>query len=80
MDKVVIDTSAWIESLRPESEEGLHHLVKDLIMSGQVLIPGIIRVELLRGARNRKEYDRLDNLLEGLTYLPVPEELWASTE
>ena len=76
MGKVIIDTSAWIESFRPDSDKSFCALVKDLILKGQVLIPGIIKTELLRGTKNKKEYNRLNELLKGLEYLPVPEEFW----
>ena len=42
MGKVIIDTSAWIDSFRPDSNKALSRLVKDLILKGNVLIPGII--------------------------------------
>jgi predicted nucleic acid-binding protein len=76
MDKVIIDTSAWIESFRPQSEKAFCNLVKGLILNGRVLIPGIIKTELLRGTKNKKEYNRLNELLKGLEYLPVPDEFW----
>ncbi|CAB1062397.1 hypothetical protein D1BOALGB6SA_7174 [Olavius sp. associated proteobacterium Delta 1] len=31
MDKVIIDTSAWIESFRPDSAKSFQHLVKGLL-------------------------------------------------
>jgi predicted nucleic acid-binding protein len=76
MDKVIIDTSAWIKSFRPQCDETFGDLVKDLIIKGRVLLPGIIKAELLRGTKSRKEYDRLSDLLKGVTYLPTPEEFW----
>jgi predicted nucleic acid-binding protein len=76
MDKAIIDTSAWITSFRPQHDTALSDLVKDLIIKGRVLLPGIIKVELLRGAKSKKEYDQLSYLLKGLTCLPVSEEFW----
>jgi predicted nucleic acid-binding protein len=76
MDKVIIDTSAWVESFRPQCDRKLGHLVKDSIIRGRVLLPGIIKAELLRGTKNKKEYNQLNDLLKGLTYLPVAEEFW----
>lgn len=76
MDKVIIDTSAWIESFRPQSDKVFRDLVKDLILKGRVLIPGIIKTELMRGTKNKKEYDRLNELLKGLDYLPVADDFW----
>jgi predicted nucleic acid-binding protein len=76
MDKAIIDTSAWITSFRPQHDKALSDLVKDLIIKGHVLLPGIIKVELLRGTKSKSEYDQLSDLLKGLTYLPVPEDFW----
>ena len=76
MDKVIIDTSAWIESFRPQSEKTFINLVKDLILKGRILIPGIIKTEILRGTKNKKEYNQLNDLLKGLEYLPVSDDFW----
>ena len=76
MDKVIVDTSAWIESFRPQSESSFVALLKELILKGRILLPGIIMTELLRGAKNKKEFLRLSDLLKGLAYLPVSEEFW----
>ncbi|MFA4909594.1 MAG: PIN domain-containing protein [Desulfobacteria bacterium] len=76
MDKVIIDTSAWIESFRHGGDSVLGDIVRDLVLKGRVLLPGIIKAELLRGVRNKKEFYRLNELLKGLSYLSVPEEFW----
>ena len=76
MDRVIIDTSAWIESFRPEGDKTFGSLVKDLILNGRVLIPGVIKTELLKGTRSKKEYNRLYELLKGLEYVSVPDEFW----
>jgi predicted nucleic acid-binding protein len=76
MNRVIIDTSAWIESFRPKHDAPLGRLVKDLVMKNQVLMPGIIMAELLRGTKTKNEYNRLKELLRGLAYLPVPEDFW----
>ena len=76
MDKVIVDTSAWIESFRPQSEKAFINLVKDLILKGRILVPGIIKTEILRGTKNKKEYNQLNDLLKGLEYLPVSDDFW----
>ena len=76
MDKVIVDTSAWIESFRPQSEKAFIDFVKDLILKGRILVPGIIKTELLRGTKNKKEYNQLNDLLKGLEYLPVSDDFW----
>jgi predicted nucleic acid-binding protein len=76
MDKVIIDTSAWIDSFRPKADSSFSRLVKDLIIKNRVLMPGIIKTELLRGTRTKSEFNRLSDLLKGITYLSVTEAFW----
>ena len=85
MDRVVIDTSVWIESFRPKKDLDVSLRVQDLdvslrvqdlILKDRVLMPGIIKTELLRGARTKSEFNRLSDLLKGLTYLPAAEAFW----
>ena len=76
MAKVIIDTSAWIESFRPQGQNKLKEAVKQLISEGKILLPGIIKAELLRGTKSKEEYQMLDELLSGLTYLPVEDDFW----
>ena len=78
MDKVIIDTSAWIESFRSRGNKTVQDTVKKLLKNALILMPGIIRAELLRGTRNNKEFKQLSNLLEGLEYLPVKDVFWES--
>lgn len=77
MTRVIIDTSAWIESFHPKGDIKLKERIKQLITEGSILLPGIIKTEILRGAKSKKEYESLDELLDGLTYLPVEENFWA---
>ena len=76
MAKVIIDTSAWIESFRPQGEDKLKEIVKQLISEGKILLPGIMKAELLRGTKSKEEYQMLDELLSGLIYVPVEDDFW----
>jgi len=76
MTRVIVDTSAWVKSFHPKGDIKLKETVKRLITEGKILLPGIIKVEILRGTKSQKEYERLDELLNGLTYLPVEENFW----
>jgi predicted nucleic acid-binding protein len=76
MDKVLIDTSAWIESFRPDGNREIRETVRWLLKDTLVLMPGIIRTELLRGTKSRKEYEHLAGLLDGLEYLAVQDIFW----
>jgi len=76
MTRVIVDTSAWVESFQPKGDIKLKEAVKRLITEGEILLPGIIKVEILRGTKSQKEYEKLDELLNSLTYLPVGENFW----
>jgi len=76
MDRVIVDTSAWIESFRPKGETKLKEVLKELISDGEILLPGIIKTELLRGTKSKKEFQMLDELLASLVYLPVADDFW----
>ena len=76
MTRVIVDTSAWVESFHPKGDIKLKEAVKRLITEGEILLPGIIKVEILRGTKSQEEYEKLDELLNGLTYLPVEENFW----
>jgi Predicted nucleic acid-binding protein, contains PIN domain len=76
MTRVIVDTSAWVESFHPKGDIKLKEAVKRLITEGEILLPGIIKVEILRGTKSQKEYEKLDELLNGLTYLPAGENFW----
>ncbi len=76
MAKVIVDTSAWIESFRPQGEDKLKEAVKRLIAEGEILLPGIIKTEILRGTKSKEEFQTLDELLNGLIYLSVEDGFW----
>ena len=76
MAKVIVDTSAWIESFRPQGKDKLKEVVKRLIAKEEILLPGIIKTEILRGTRSKEEFQTLDELLNGLIYLSVEDRFW----
>ena len=76
MDRLIVDTSAWIEAFRPQGEGKLKETVKQLILEAQVLLPGLIMAEILRGTKTREEYRMLSELLSSLSYLPVEDSFW----
>ncbi len=76
MDKAIVDTSAWIESFRPTGEAKLKEVLKELISDGKILLSGIIKTELLRGTKSKKEFQMLGELLDSLIYLSVEDDFW----
>ena len=73
----LLDTSIWLEVLPPErGSSSLRDRVDTLLAADQVAITGMVRLELLGGARSQQEWDRLSQLLSGLHPIPAEEEHW----
>jgi hypothetical protein len=64
-----IDTSVWIPYFRDGGAE-YGDFIDALIDENRVHINGIVRAELLTGARSPAEIDRLSLALAGLKYVP----------
>jgi len=76
LDRVLIDTSVWIEFFR--CHEPYHGTVAKLIDNEQVVCCGIILAELMQGAKSDKELAVLDDFLKVFTFIPETPELWAA--
>lgn len=74
--RVLVDTSAWIAALRPSGPKEAKEKIEILLGEDCVAISGIIKLELLSGARTEKEYRELLEDLESLHYIPTDEEVW----
>lgn len=72
---VLIDTSAWVEFLRTR-ESVLSNTVKKLIEANTACLTNLIRVEILSGAKNDKDFQRLDLTLASLHLLTEPLNFW----
>lgn len=74
--RVLIDTSAWVEFFRG-GESDVASLVDQLLAEDLAATTGVIRAELLQGARSKKDYDRLADLLTSLEQIPEPADTWS---
>src|SRR3989304_2293562 len=74
-DKVLIDTSVWIEFFRKSGSEGSSRL-RDVLVEERAAITGIISLELQRGAAGETELRFLDRFLAAIHYIPTKEELY----
>lgn len=77
-DRIIIDTSAWIESFRKNGNKNLQQLLfKTLDLdSSPVATTNIIILELLQGCRDKKEYVEMKTRLESLEVLPANGKVW----
>ena len=66
---ILIDTSAWIEFLR-DTGSGVCQLVDDLLTE-DIAICGVVRMEVLAGARDEAHLSRLRGLLARAVTIPT---------
>jgi predicted nucleic acid-binding protein len=75
---VIIDTSIWIQAYRvkdsPERRE-----VMNLVSSGEAAIVGIVLAEVLRGARNEREFEEMSEELLAAEFIDDDLESWQLT-
>ncbi|MBL7210114.1 MAG: PIN domain-containing protein, partial [Dehalococcoidia bacterium] len=71
----LVDTSVWLEVLpRGKADSELRQRVDALLAADLVATTGIVRLELLGGARTEAQYRHLSRLLSALHLLPIVEE------
>jgi hypothetical protein len=76
-EQFLVDTSVWLEVLPPgRLSNSLRQRVDELLAGDQVATTGMIRLELLGGARSQPEWRRLHGLFSALHPLPVTEDDW----
>ncbi|MBU2601114.1 MAG: PIN domain-containing protein [Actinobacteria bacterium] len=73
----LIDTSLWIEALRRLGAPAARRAVVQVVEPGMALVNGLIRAELLKGAKDEPDFRRLELLLEATTSLPFKVSTWA---
>lgn len=68
---ILVDTSAWIEFLRATGSEAHLRLRSALEDGAELAATDVIAMELLAGARDDADRDRLRRLVYGLEFLAV---------
>lgn len=74
MDKILVDTSAWIEFFR--KKEPWHSAVSGLMDDKRICCAGIILAELIQGAKAEKELDVLRDFRHVFEFLGESVDLW----
>lgn len=74
LDKVLVDTSVWIEFFR--KKEPYYRVVSELMDDDRICCLGIVLAELLQGAKSEKELSTLKEFLHVFDFLPETAALW----
>jgi predicted nucleic acid-binding protein len=69
----LIDSSAWIEYLRPNGSRKVKERVRDILEKDNAFSCGIVIVEILRGAKDEKTFHLLKETLSSLPQIPIDE-------
>ncbi len=67
----LIDSSAWIEYLRPGGSQKVKERIRDVLQKGEAACCGIVVVEILRGAKSEKDFNSLRDSLLSLPQIPI---------
>lgn len=73
---VLIDTSAWIEALRPNGDQGIRQRVRLAVEEGVAVFCDLVLLELWVGARGEPERRYLAALERELECLPTTPDVW----
>ena len=73
---LLVDTSAWIEALRPAGNAPVRTRVAALLADGRVVTTQMVVMELLSGARSEEQYDELFEDLSAIPVLAVETSTW----
>ncbi len=69
----LIDSSAWVEYLRPKGLPQIRERVREVLQREEAISCGIVTVEILRGAKNEKDFQSLYDSLSSLPQIPIDE-------
>lgn len=67
----LIDSSAWIEYLRPKGAKKIKERVKEILQREEAVSCGVVVAEILRGAKNEKDFRTLHESLTSLPQIPI---------
>jgi len=75
MSLVLVDTSAWIDFFRDDSSP-YGAVVDALLQENLVCTTGLVKAEILPGARTKKEFNLLKEYFNVLPLLQDPDSMW----
>jgi predicted nucleic acid-binding protein len=74
--RYLVDTSAWIETLRADGNQAVRARVSALTADDRAVLCDIVRLELWNGARSTGEHRVLRQLEQQLETVPTTGDVW----
>jgi len=75
-ERVLVDTSSWIEAFQTSGRADVRDRVRDLILNGQAAWCDLVAVELWNGANGDYEKRALMEFEKQITCLPTTAQAW----
>ena len=72
----LIDSSVWIRLFRRPPHAELASRVDEILRQGRAATNGVIRLEIVSGARNEREFDDYSETLHALIQLAIGDQTW----
>ena len=72
----LVDTSAWIEALRPEGDADTRRAVEEATRDGDAALCEMVLLELWAGAGSTRERGVITRLAADLEMLPIDADVW----
>lgn len=74
-DRVLIDTSVWIDYFK-DGDDQLTEKVDEVLTSSDVYVPKVVIAELIQGAKSEKEISVIGEFIEAFNIVDQTEDTW----
>jgi len=74
-EKILIDTSVWIEYFKNKSE-GLSNKVDEILSKHEVYVPKVVIAELIQGSKSEREITVIEDFSEAFNLIDQKEDTW----
>jgi predicted nucleic acid-binding protein len=73
---ILVDTSAWIEALRPSGNSQVRDRVATVVAAGGAVTTQLVVMEILIGARTEEQYQELQEDFSALRRVAIDSSTW----
>ncbi len=76
-DKVLIDTSVWIEYFKNKNNQ-LAERVDEVLTFSDVYVPKVVIAELIQGAKSEKEISVIEEFIDAFNIIDQTDKTWVN--
>jgi tRNA(fMet)-specific endonuclease VapC len=74
-EKILIDTSVWIEYFKNKSA-GLSKKVDEILSKHEVYVPKVVIAELIQGSKSEREISVIEDFVDAFNIIDQKEDTW----